>query len=161
MIVADNFSQLHDLNLGDTVEILAPYGTLRLPIVGIIVDFVDQQGTVFVDRSVFLQYWRDDTVSDFRVFVAPGTTLIDVRQRIIDRFAGQRHVFVLTNEEATSKAVAAAFTRAAAQAGPNDLFLFFFSGHGNRHPRPNDASEPRATKAAHSMEPISCSHRCL
>ena len=39
---------------------------------------------------------------------------------------------VLTNEEATSKSVASAFTRAAAQAGPNDLFLFFFSGHGDQ-----------------------------
>ena len=100
MIVADIFSQLHDLTLGDTVEIPAPYGTLRLPIVGIIVDFVDQQGTVFVDRSVFLQYWQDDTVSDFRVFLEPGTNIADVRQRIIDRFTGERHVFVLTNEEA-------------------------------------------------------------
>ncbi len=100
VIVADIFSQLHDLTLGDTVEIPAPYGTLRLPIVGIIVDFVDQQGTVFVDRSVFLQYWQDDTVSDFRVFLEPGTNIADVRQRIIDRFTGERHVFVLTNEEA-------------------------------------------------------------
>ena len=100
VIVADNFSQLHDLTLGDTVEIPAPYGMLRLPIVGIIVDFVDQQGTVFVDRSVFLQYWQDDTVSDFRVFLEPGTNVADVRQRIIDRFTGERHVFVLTNEEA-------------------------------------------------------------
>jgi hypothetical protein len=39
---------------------------------------------------------------------------------------------VLTNSEATSKAVAAAFARAANSAGPNDLFLFFFSGHGDQ-----------------------------
>lgn len=39
---------------------------------------------------------------------------------------------VLTNSEATTKGVAAAFERAAAEAGPNDLFLFFFSGHGNQ-----------------------------
>ena len=39
---------------------------------------------------------------------------------------------VLANSEATSKNVAAAFARAASQAGPNDLFLFFFSGHGNQ-----------------------------
>ena len=39
---------------------------------------------------------------------------------------------VLTNEQATSKAVADAFARAAAQAGPNDLFMFFFSGHGDQ-----------------------------
>jgi hypothetical protein len=39
---------------------------------------------------------------------------------------------VLTNEQATTKAVAAAFARAAAQSGPNDVFLFFFSGHGDQ-----------------------------
>jgi len=48
---------------------------------------------------------------------------------------------VLTNEEATSKAVASAFTRAAAQAGPNDLFLFFFSGHGDQIDVRPDAQE--------------------
>lgn len=39
---------------------------------------------------------------------------------------------VLTNSEATGKAVSSAFARAAAAAGPNDLFMFFFSGHGDQ-----------------------------
>jgi hypothetical protein len=39
---------------------------------------------------------------------------------------------LLTNEQATTKAVQDAFARAARAAGPNDLFLFFFSGHGNQ-----------------------------
>ena len=50
LIVSDNFAQLHELDLGRYVEIPAPTGSVRLPIVGIIVDFVDQQGTVFMDR---------------------------------------------------------------------------------------------------------------
>jgi putative ABC transport system permease protein len=99
VIVAENLAQLHDLGLGDLVEIAAPYGTVRLPIVGIVVDFVDQQGTIFVDRTVFLRHWRDDTVSDFRVFVAQGGNIAEVRQRIVGLYSGQRHVFVLTNEE--------------------------------------------------------------
>ena len=50
------------------------------------------------------------------------------------RGAGMLHPAsaVLTNDEATTKNVAAAFTRAPAQAGPNDLFMFFFSGHGDQ-----------------------------
>ena len=50
------------------------------------------------------------------------------------RSAGLLHPasLVLTNEEATAKNVAEAFARVSAQAGPNDLFLFFFSGHGNQ-----------------------------
>jgi putative ABC transport system permease protein len=99
LIVADNLAQLHHLGFGDVVEIPAPYGTIRLPIVGIIADYTDQQGTVFMDRTLFVKYWRDDAVSDFRVFVEPGTSIGDVRQRIIELYAGKRHIFVLTNEE--------------------------------------------------------------
>jgi putative ABC transport system permease protein len=99
VIVAENLAQLHELSLGDVIEISAPYGNIRLPIVGIVVDFVDQQGTIFMDRAVFLDHWRDDTVSDFRVFVTPGASIADVWQRILGRYAGTRHVFVLTNAE--------------------------------------------------------------
>ncbi|HYJ52093.1 MAG TPA: caspase family protein [Allosphingosinicella sp.] len=48
---------------------------------------------------------------------------------------------VLTNEEATTKAVAEAFARAAAAAGPNDTFMFFFSGHGDQVDVPASAAE--------------------
>ena len=37
--------------------------------------------------------------------------------------------------------MANAFSRAAAQAGPNDMFLFFFSGHGNQVDVPVTAAE--------------------
>ena len=48
---------------------------------------------------------------------------------------------VLTNSEATTKAVTDAFARAAAAAGPNDLFIFFFSGHGDQLDVPRSAAE--------------------
>jgi hypothetical protein len=50
------------------------------------------------------------------------------------RTAGLLHPasILLTNEQATTKAVAEAFARAAAAAGPNDTFMFFFSGHGDQ-----------------------------
>jgi hypothetical protein len=48
---------------------------------------------------------------------------------------------LLVNEEATTKNVANAFARAAAAAGPNDMFLFFFSGHGNQVDVPVSAAE--------------------
>ncbi|HYC98761.1 pre-peptidase C-terminal domain-containing protein [Brevundimonas sp.] len=49
---------------------------------------------------------------------------------------------VLTNAEATVGGVRAAFARIAAQAGPDDMFLFFFSGHGGQEPTPVTALEP-------------------
>ncbi len=59
----------------------------------------------------------------------------DARQLFASlRTAGLLHPAsaVLTNSQATTKSVSEAFARAAAQAGPEDLFLFFFSGHGDQ-----------------------------
>jgi putative ABC transport system permease protein len=81
------------------LDIPAPHGTIRLPVVGIIVDYSDQQGAVLMDRSVFVNHWQDDSVTDIRVFVAPGAGISAVRQRIIERYAGERQLFVLTSEE--------------------------------------------------------------
>jgi putative ABC transport system permease protein len=52
-----------------------------------------------MDRSLFIRYWNDDTVNVFRVYLKPGVPMAEVRQRILDRFAGERQLFVLTNRE--------------------------------------------------------------
>ena len=102
LMVSENLAQLQHLTLGEILEIPAPYGLIRLPIVGIVVDYSDQQGSIQMDRSLFLRYWHDDSVNVFRVYLQPGATVPDVRQRILERYAGQRQVFVLTNEELKS-----------------------------------------------------------
>jgi putative ABC transport system permease protein len=99
LMVSDNLAQLQHLSLGEILEVPAPYGVIRLPIVGIIVDYSDQQGTILMDRRLFRQYWHADTVNIFRVYLKPGTPMSDVRRRILERYAGQRQVFVLTNTE--------------------------------------------------------------
>jgi hypothetical protein len=75
-------------------------------------------------------------VSDYGERTSPlPNTDEDARQLFAGlRSAGLLHPAsrILTNGEATTKTVSAAFAQAAAQAGPNDLFLFFFSGHGNQ-----------------------------
>lgn len=49
---------------------------------------------------------------------------------------------VLTNAEATVDGVRSAFRRIAAEAGPEDMFLFFFSGHGDQQPTEVSGLEP-------------------
>ena len=98
LMVSDNLALMQNLKLGDMLEIPAPYGVIRLPIAGIIVDYSDQQGTVLMDRTVFKQYWHDDSVNVFRLYLKPGARVPDVKQRILEHFAGRR-IFVLTNGE--------------------------------------------------------------
>lgn len=49
---------------------------------------------------------------------------------------------VLTNAEATVGGVRRAFQQVAGQAGPDDMFLFFFSGHGSQEDAAASALEP-------------------
>src|SRR4029453_12171905 len=99
VMVSDNLAGLQKMSLGEVLEIPAPYGVIHVPIVGIIVDYSDQQGAILMDRSLFLKYWHDDSASAFRVFVERGTEVAEARQRIVERYAGRRRVFVLTNTE--------------------------------------------------------------
>ena len=102
LMVSDNLAQLKHLQLGELLDVPAPHGVIRLPIVGIVVDYSDQQGTILMDRTLFVRYWNDDSVNIFRVYLKPGETVPSVRERILSVFAGRRQVFVLTNAELKS-----------------------------------------------------------
>jgi putative ABC transport system permease protein len=99
LMISDNLAQLKRLALGETVEIPAPHGVIRLPIVGIVLDYSDQQGSILMDRAVFQQYWRDDSVNVFRVYLESDASVQGVKRSILERYAAERQVFVLTNGE--------------------------------------------------------------
>src|SRR6185436_16031838 len=65
LIVSDSLAQLQRLSLGETLEIPAPHGTIRLPVVGVVVDYTDQQGAILIDRSLYIKYWHDDSVNEY------------------------------------------------------------------------------------------------
>jgi putative ABC transport system permease protein len=100
VIVSDNFARLQRKGLGDTVALASPGGLVSLPIVGIVADWSDQQGAVFLDRSVYEPRWSDTSANVFRIYVKQGTDPQAVRQRILDRLSpAQPRMLVLTNKE--------------------------------------------------------------
>jgi putative ABC transport system permease protein len=85
--------------MGDVVELPTPSGLLKLPIVGIVRDYSDLQGSLFIDRSVYTKWWNDDTANVARVYVKKGEDVAAVRQRVINALAGHHRLLVLTNRE--------------------------------------------------------------
>ena len=102
VILSDNFAALRGLHYGDTIELATPTGVHRVPVIGLVVDWSDQQGAILMDRASYIRWWGDDTVNVFRIYVKPGVVPMDVRARIIERFAGTQRLFVLTNREVRS-----------------------------------------------------------
>jgi putative ABC transport system permease protein len=102
VIASENFAALRHVRLGDRIEIPTPAGSLELPLVGVVREYSDQQGALFLDRTLFVDRWQDDTVDLFRVFLAPGASADEVKQAILTTFAGNRRLFVLSNTEVRS-----------------------------------------------------------
>ena len=99
VLVSDNLAQHQRLKTGDVLELPAPAGVIRLPIVGVVIDYSDQLGTIVMSRTLFRRYWRDDSVNVFRVYLEPGASFPDVKRQILARYAGQRQVFVASSDD--------------------------------------------------------------
>jgi putative ABC transport system permease protein len=102
VMASENFARLHGASLGETLEIPAPAGILRLPIVGIVRDFSDQQGSLLMSRDVFVRSWDDDSVNIFRIYLKHGADSARVRQSILDAYGSRQRLFVLTNQDVRS-----------------------------------------------------------
>lgn len=99
VIISDNFATLRRIARGHTIELPTPTGLLRLPVLGVVLDFSDQQGTILIDRRLYVKHWQDDTIDVFRIYAAPGTSIPELRQALLDRFGAQTRLFVFTNQE--------------------------------------------------------------
>lgn len=99
VIAAENLMRLRGLRLGQELAIPSPSGIVRLPITGVVRDFSDQQGSILMDRSVFIRYWKDDSANSFVIFLKPGADAARVRRSIIEAYGGDRRLFVLANTD--------------------------------------------------------------
>jgi len=97
VIVAQNLANLQNLRLGEMLEIPTPTGPLRLPVVGVVRDYSNQLGSIFLERKTYVRYFQDDTVDIFRVYLKRGVSAMDMRARIVERLGKQRRLFVLLN----------------------------------------------------------------
>jgi putative ABC transport system permease protein len=104
VIISDNFALLRKVNRGDILEVPAPGGVFKVPVLGVVMDFSDQQGTIIMDRKLFLRHWDDTTVNVFRLYLDKNSGLSEaqVRQTILDRFSDRTRLFVFTNAELRS-----------------------------------------------------------
>jgi len=98
-ILAENLANRRGFQIGDLMEVDTPSGRLRLPVLGIVVDFSDQQGAFFLDQALFMRYWRDDTVNVYRVYLKKGVPPLQVREEILAKLGNQHRLFVLTNAD--------------------------------------------------------------
>ena len=102
VIISDNFALMHNRKRGDILTIATPSGALEMPVLGVVVDFSDQKGSILLDRSVYETYWKDTSSNVIRIYLQPGVTVGQMRERIAAQAGTRFRYFVFTNEDLRS-----------------------------------------------------------
>jgi putative ABC transport system permease protein len=99
VILSKNFAVKWHLKAGDRVHLNSPTGPLDLPILGIVEDYRSDKGTIFMDRTVYKQYWNDSAVDFIDVELKPGQNANVVKREVQGVTDGTEHALVYTKLE--------------------------------------------------------------
>src|ERR1700733_8215019 len=99
VLLSRNFSARFHVQLGDMLKLQTPTGPLERPVLGIMDDYRSEKGTIFMDRALYKQYWKDDSVDFIDITLNPGVDPLLIKQQIERLTANQEHAFVYTNAE--------------------------------------------------------------
>jgi putative ABC transport system permease protein len=99
VVVSKNFAARWGMKAGSKVHLDTPTGPLDLPIVGMVEDYRSDKGTIFMERTLYKRYWKDDAVDFVDITLKPGQNAIAVKHEIERMTAGSEHALVYTNVE--------------------------------------------------------------
>ena len=79
-------NRLH-LTEGSRVSIATPVGERSLVVLGVFYDYATDGGKLVVDRTLYQQWWKDDGVTVFPVYIHEGIDLEQARSAIAEVFS--------------------------------------------------------------------------
>jgi putative ABC transport system permease protein len=99
VLMSENFAVLHHVKVGDTVTLGGPRGPVNLRVVGTVVDYTWNRGTLVLDRQQYVDAFQDAKVDSFDVYLKPGADVNAAREMIANRYAADLSLVVLTRDE--------------------------------------------------------------
>jgi putative ABC transport system permease protein len=98
VLVSENFAALYGIDVGDSIELPGCNQTVRLRVIGKVVDFSNGRGTVLIDRSRYQTVFDVEGADVFAIGLPPGSAdLGAARQQILRAsWAAEHAVEVMT-----------------------------------------------------------------
>ena len=79
VLVSEPYSYVHDVHLGDMIKLPTDKGDKEFEIAGVYVDYASEAGVIAMNRSTYLKYWDDTSISSIGIYARNDT---DVPQLI-------------------------------------------------------------------------------
>jgi putative ABC transport system permease protein len=97
-LISENFRSLHNVDVGDTITLGGPDGPVELRVVGVLLDYSWNRGSVIVDRQTYRNLFRDSRVDVFDIYFQAGSNPAEVQKRLED-WGARQAMFVTTRSQ--------------------------------------------------------------
>lgn len=104
VVVSENFARRRELKVGSTFPMKTPTGEHTYSVGAVIIDYTSDQGSVILDRSIFVRQFQNDQVDTFHVYVKDRALLDTTRNAITAKLKDRYDVYVLSNAELRAEA---------------------------------------------------------
>ncbi len=99
ILVSEVLANQLNLKSGDKLSLMTAVGVQAFSIAGIFYDYRTEGGAVWMDRSVFLRYWKDPRINGVRVYLKDPARFDQVREEVYKKFSGRASLTVVSNRE--------------------------------------------------------------
>lgn len=99
VLISEPLSFLHDLDVGDEIELPTAKGVRGFRIGGVYEDFDTGSGTVMLNRDLYRQWWEDDAVTAIAVYLADGVEPQAFETAVEALAAGRQSLLVTSNRD--------------------------------------------------------------
>ncbi|HYT93569.1 MAG TPA: FtsX-like permease family protein, partial [Gemmataceae bacterium] len=102
VIISENFGILHRVKVGDTFTVTSLNGSVELHVVGQLVDYSWNHGSILINRALYLKHWEDRRIDLYDVYLKSGADSRAVQEAILKAHGAAHGLFVLRKEELQS-----------------------------------------------------------
>jgi putative ABC transport system permease protein len=94
VVLGENASRKLKLKAGDSISLPSPTGVHDFTVRAVVVDYSSEHGAVFMDRSFYLERWKDSALDAVNVYLDDGVDASLVADRVREKLGGGEALFV-------------------------------------------------------------------
>jgi putative ABC transport system permease protein len=99
VLVSEVLANQLSLRPGDSLPLMTAEGVRSFSVAGIFYDYRTEGGAVWLDRSVFLKYWKDPRINGVRLYLKDSSQSGQLREAILKKMEGRISLVIISNRE--------------------------------------------------------------
>ena len=99
ILISEVLANQLSLKPGARLSLMTAEGPRAFPVAGIFYDYRTEGGAVWMDRSLFLKYWKDSRINGLRLYLKDPSQTGQVREAITQKMAGRVSLVIISNRE--------------------------------------------------------------